>query len=214
VVPLASVQLVAPVTPSKIVAIAKNYREHAKEMNSEVPAEPLFFLKPSTAVIGPGDAIRCPPDSELVHHEGELGVVLATRLTRATPDEARRAVLGWTCVNDVTARDIQRRQAHFSRSKGYDTFCPVGPWIVCGLDPADLRVQVRVNGAMRQDGRTSQMAFDPFTLLSFVSHVMTLLPGDLVATGTPAGVGPLVAGDVVEVEVEGVGVLRNPVIGP
>ncbi len=204
--------LACPVRPSKVVAIAKNYRAHAAELNSEVPSEPLFFLKPSTAVIGPGDAIRVPPQSALVHHEGELGVVLAKPLTRASKEEALAAICGYTCLNDVTARDIQRKQSHFTQSKGFDTFCPIGPWIVTGIDPSDLRVVVRVNGEVRQDGRTSQMVFDIATLLSHVSHVMTLLAGDVLATGTPAGVGPLVAGDEVEVEIENVGTLRNRVV--
>lgn len=201
-----------PVRPSKVVAIAKNYRAHAAELNSEVPAEPLFFLKPATAVIGPGDAIRLPPQSALVHHEGELGLVIGRRLSCASAEEARAAVLGYVCLNDVTARDLQRRQNHFTQAKGFDTFCPIGPWIACGLDPSDLRIVVRVNGEVRQDGRTSQMVFDPFQLVSHVSHVMTLEEGDVLATGTPAGVGPLAAGDVVEVEIEHVGTLRNTVV--
>lgn len=211
--PLESVRIVCPVRPSKIVAVALNWRLHAQELGKELPPETMFFTKPLSALIGPGDAIELPPDSENVHHEGEMGLVVGRRLKRATEAEAREAVLGVTCVNDVTARDVQRRQKHYTRSKGYDTFCPVGPWVVTGLDPTDLRVQVRVNGETRQDGRTRDMLVGPYALLAYISQVMTLEPGDVVSTGTPAGVGPVVAGDVVEVEVEGVGVLRNPVVG-
>lgn len=212
VLPLSEVHLLAPVTPSKVVAVAVNYRAHAAEMGRKIPEEPLFFLKPATAVIGPDASVRLPPESAEVHHEAELGLVISRTLSRASVAEARESVLGVTCVNDVTARDIQRRLAHFSRAKGYDTFCPLGPVIACGLDPRDLRVQGRVNGQVRQDGRSSDMVFGPFELLAFISQVMTLLPGDVVTTGTPAGVGPIRAGDTVEVEVEGVGVLRNPVV--
>lgn len=211
VIALSELTLLAPVTPSKVVAVALNYRAHAAEMKKAPPEEPLFFLKPSTAVIGDGETIRLPPESAEVHFEGEVGLVIGRRLSRATIEEAREAVLGVTCVNDVTARDIQRRQSHYTRGKGYDTFCPVGPVIACGVDPRDLRVRTRVNGEVRQDGRSSDMIFGPYELLSFISRVMTLLPGDVVSTGTPAGVGAIRAGDVVEVEIEGVGVLRNPV---
>lgn len=205
-------EIACPVRPSKIVAVALNWRLHAQELGKELPPETMFFTKPLSALIGPGDAIELPPDSEDVHHEGELGLVIGKRLRRATEEQAREAVLGLTCVNDVTARDVQRRQKHYTRSKGYDTFCPVGPWIVTGLDPTDLRVQLRVNGETRQDGRTRDMVTGPFALLAYISQVMTLEPGDVVSTGTPPGVGPMRAGDVVEVEVEGVGVLRNPVV--
>jgi 2-keto-4-pentenoate hydratase/2-oxohepta-3-ene-1,7-dioic acid hydratase in catechol pathway len=205
-------KLLPPVTPSKIVAVALNYRAHALEMKKPVPEEPMFFTKPTTALIGPDDAIVLPPESSDVHHEGELGIVLSKTLKNATPEEAKAAVLGVTCVNDVTARDIQRKQNHYTRAKGYDTFCPVGPYLVTGLDIEDLRVRVRVNGEIRQDGRTSDMIFGPWHLLSFISRIMTLLPGDLVSTGTPPGVGPIRAGETVEVEIDGVGVLRNRVV--
>jgi 2-keto-4-pentenoate hydratase/2-oxohepta-3-ene-1,7-dioic acid hydratase in catechol pathway len=211
-VPLADVQLLAPVQPSKIVCVGRNYVAHAKELGNELPKEPLIFLKPSTAVIGPGEEIRCPPQSKEVHHEAELGVVVGRTLTRVSPAEAKLGVLGWTCVNDVTARDIQREEKQFTRAKGFDTFCPVGPWIETNLDTADVSVVCRVNGAERQRGWVKDMAFDPWAVLSFVSHVMTLLPGDVVATGTPEGVGPIQRGDWVEVEVSGIGVLKNPVI--
>jgi 2-keto-4-pentenoate hydratase/2-oxohepta-3-ene-1,7-dioic acid hydratase in catechol pathway len=209
---LADATLLAPVEPSKVVCIGRNYRSHARELGNEMPAEPLFFLKPSTSVIGPQQAIRCPPQSKEVHHEGELAVVVARTLTRASPAEARAAVFGYTCLDDVTARDIQRAEKQFTRAKGFDTFCPVGPVIETALDPLEASVVCRVNGAERQRGNTRDMAFDVFFLLSFVSQVMTLLPGDVLATGTPEGVGALHPGDWVEVEVPGIGILRNPVI--
>lgn len=211
-IPIAELKMLPPVAPSKIVAVALNYRAHAKEMNKPIPEEPLFFMKPSSAIISDGEAIVIPRESDEVHHEGELGIVLGKRLTRATEQEAREAVLGVTVVNDVTARDIQRRQNHYTRAKGYDTFCPVGPFIVSGLDIEDLRIRTRVNGEVRQDGRTSDMIFGPWKLLSFISHIMTLNPGDLVSTGTPPGVGPIRAGQHVEVEIDGVGILRNRVV--
>jgi 2-keto-4-pentenoate hydratase/2-oxohepta-3-ene-1,7-dioic acid hydratase in catechol pathway len=210
-VPLADVTLLAPVEPSKIVCVGRNYVAHAKELGNEVPKIPLLFLKPSTAVVGPQEAIRCPEQSREVHHEAELAVVLARPLSRATAAEARLAVYGYACLNDVTARDIQREEKQFTRAKGFDTFCPIGPWIETALDPMDVSVVCRVNGAERQRGHTRDMAFDPFALLAFISGVMTLLPGDVVATGTPEGVGPIARGDWVEVEVSGIGVLRNPV---
>ena len=210
-VPLAQVTLLAPVEPSKIVCVGRNYRAHAREMGHEVPAEPLIFLKPPSAVVGPDEPIRCPEDSSEVHHEGEIAVVVGRALSRATPAEARLAVFGCTCLNDVTARDIQRAEKQFTRAKGFDTFCPVGPVVETALDPLDLTVVCRVNGTERQRGHTREMAFDPYYLLSWISRVMTLLPGDVVATGTPEGVGALRPGDRVEVEVSGVGVLRNPV---
>ncbi len=207
------VSLLAPVEPSKIVCVGKNYRAHAKELGSEVPKEPLLFIKPSTAVIGPGMEIRLPEQSREVHHEAELAVVLGRALTHAaTAAEARRAVFGWTCLNDVTARDIQRAEGHFTRSKSFDTFCPVGPVVETDLDPLEAVVTCRVNGEQRQRGFAKDMVVDPLRLLAFISQVMTLLPGDVVSTGTPEGVGPLRRGDWVEIEVSGVGVLRNPVV--
>ncbi len=211
-VPLAGVELLAPVEPSKIVCVGRNYRAHAKELGNEVPAEPLLFLKPSTSVVGPQGAIRCPEQSKEVHHEAELGVVLGRPLARATAAEARLAVFGYTCLNDVTARDIQRAEKQFTRAKGFDTFCPIGPVVETAVDPLDLSVACRVNGEERQRGTTRDMVFDPFALLAFISSVMTLLPGDVVATGTPEGVGAIRRGDWVEVEVGGIGVLRNPVV--
>ncbi len=211
--PLASLRLLPPVAPGKIVAVALNYRTHAAEMGKAPPAEPLFFLKPPSAVIGPGETIRLPKESALVHHEAELGLVVGRRLTRATVDEAREAIFGVTGVIDVTARDLQRAQGHYTRAKGYDTFCPLGPMIARGLDPADLGLTLRVNGEVRQLGRTSDQIFGPYALVAFISRVMTLVPGDVVSTGTPAGVGPLVDGDRVELEVEGAGVLELEVEG-
>jgi 2-keto-4-pentenoate hydratase/2-oxohepta-3-ene-1,7-dioic acid hydratase in catechol pathway len=211
-IPLADVQLLAPVEPTKVVCVGRNYRAHAKELGNEVPPVPLIFLKPSTAVVGPQDAIRCPEQSREVHHEGELGVVVGRTLTRASATEARLAVFGYTCLNDVTARDIQREEKQFTRAKGFDTFCPVGPVIETAFDPLDTSVVCRVNGTERQRGATRDMAFDVYALLAFISGVMTLLPGDVVATGTPEGVGPIRRGDWVEVEIPGIGVLRNPVI--
>jgi 2-keto-4-pentenoate hydratase/2-oxohepta-3-ene-1,7-dioic acid hydratase in catechol pathway len=211
-VALAEVQLIAPVEPSKIVCVGRNYMAHAKEMGHEVPKEPLLFLKPSTSVIGPGDEIRTPLQSKEVHFEAELAVVVGRSLTRVSATEAKLGVLGWTCLNDVTARDIQREEKQFTRAKGFDTFCPIGPWIETNLDPQELSVVCRLNGAQKQRGYVKDMAFDPFAILSYVSHVMTLLPGDVVATGTPEGVGAMQRGDWVEVEVSGIGVLKNPVV--
>jgi 2-keto-4-pentenoate hydratase/2-oxohepta-3-ene-1,7-dioic acid hydratase in catechol pathway len=211
-VPLAGVSLLAPVEPSKVVCVGRNYVAHAKEMGNDVPKVPLIFMKPSTSVVGPQEAIRCPEMSKEVHHEGELGVVVGRALTRATPAEVREAIFGYTCVNDVTARDIQREEKQFTRAKGFDTFCPVGPVVETTFDPLDASVVCRVNGSERQRGATRDMAFDVFALLSFISQVMTLLPGDLIATGTPEGVGPIRRGDWVEVEVAGIGILRNPVV--
>jgi 2-keto-4-pentenoate hydratase/2-oxohepta-3-ene-1,7-dioic acid hydratase in catechol pathway len=211
-VPLGEVQLLAPVEPTKVVCIGRNYRAHAKELGNEVPKVPLIFMKPSTSVVGPEEAIRYPEQSKEVHHEAELGVVVGRVLTRATAAEARLAVFGYTCLNDVTARDLQREEKQFTRAKGFDTFCPAGPLVVTDLDPMDVSVVCRVNGAERQRGTTGDMVHDPFALLSFISNVMTLLPGDLVATGTPEGVGAMQRGDWVEVEISGIGVLRNPVV--
>ena len=211
-VPLAEIVLLAPVEPSKIVCVGRNYAAHARELANEVPATPLLFLKPPTALIGPQEPIRCPEASREVHHEAELGVVVGRSLSRATPAEARLAVFGYTCLNDVTARDIQREEKHFTRAKGFDTFCPVGPVVETNVDPLEASVVCRVNGTERQRGSTRDMVHDPFALLAYASSVMTLLPGDLVATGTPQGVGPIRRGDWVEVEISGIGVLRNPVV--
>jgi 2-keto-4-pentenoate hydratase/2-oxohepta-3-ene-1,7-dioic acid hydratase in catechol pathway len=208
---LSGARLLAPVTPSKIVCVGRNYPAHAKELGNDVPAEPLLFLKPPSALLAPEAAIVVPAASQRVEHEAEIGIVIGRRLQRATTAEAGGAIFGITCVNDVTARDLQRKDVQFTRAKSFDTFCPVGPWIETRFEPAALTVRCRVNGELRQDGHADQMLFSITTLLSFISNVMTLEPGDLVSTGTPSGVGAIVAGDVVEVEIGGVGVLRNRV---
>lgn len=200
-----------PSPASKVVAIGQNYRRHAEEMGKPVPAEPLIFLKPSTALNAHLAPIVLPPASAEVHHEAELGLVIGRRLSRATEAEAAAAIFGLTCFNDVTARDIQKREIQHTRAKSYDTFACCGPHLVTGVAWGDLRVVCRVNGQVRQDGRTSDMVFGPPALVAFISHVMTLLPGDVISTGTPSGVGRLADGDVVQVEIEGVGVLENPV---
>jgi len=200
--------------PGKIIGIGRNYVEHAAELGNSVPAQPLLFLKPPSSVIGDGDAIVLPPESTHVEYEGEIGVVIGKRIRRATEAAARAAIAGITCVNDVTARDLQRSDEQWTRAKGFDTFCAIGPR-VAPVDPArfaTLEVRCRVNGVERQRGRASEMVFGIVTLVAYVSQVMTLEPGDLIATGTPSGVGPLRPGDVVEVEIPEVGVLRNPVV--
>jgi len=205
-------RLLPPVAPSKIVAIGLNYKDHAAERGKALPAEPLIFLKPPSSVIGPGETIRRPAWAGRVDHEAEMGIVIGrAAYDLPSPEAARAHVLGALCVNDVTARELQDKDVQFTRAKGFDTFCPLGPCIATGLDLAGLAVVGRVNGVVRQQSRTDQLIFDAFHLVWFVSRVMTLLPGDIISTGTPAGIGPLAAGDVVEVEVEGVGVLRNPV---
>ncbi|MGI9104968.1 MAG: fumarylacetoacetate hydrolase family protein [Pyrinomonadaceae bacterium] len=204
-------KLLAPIIPSKVVCVGRNYQDHAAELGNPMPAEPLLFLKPPSSIIGPEAAIELPSVSSRVEHEGELGVVIG-RWARhlGAGDNPLDYVLGYTCVNDVTARDLQRRDVQFTRAKSFDTFCPIGPYIVLAdLDPSDLQVETRVNGAVRQQGRTGQMAFPVPYLIRYISHVMTLAPGDVISTGTPAGVGPLAPGDVCEVEIEQVGTLRN-----
>ncbi|HVC43678.1 MAG TPA: fumarylacetoacetate hydrolase family protein [Candidatus Binataceae bacterium] len=211
---LGAVRLLAPATPSKIVAIGLNYADHAAEGKRELPKEPMLFIKPSTALIGPGAAIVYPPQSTNLHHEGELAIVIGATASQVAAADADRYILGYTCANDVTARDLQRRDVQFTRGKGFDTFAPLGPWIVTGLDPADLAIETRVNGVVRQQSRTSMLIFNCAYLVSFISHVMTLLPGDVISTGTPAGVGPMQVGDVVEVEIEEIGCLKNPIAAP
>jgi 2-keto-4-pentenoate hydratase/2-oxohepta-3-ene-1,7-dioic acid hydratase in catechol pathway len=212
-VPIGEARLLAPVLPSKVVAVGKNYAEHAAEMGGEVPEEPVIFLKPSTSVIGPGDLIPYPSISTRVDHEAELAVVIGRLARRVKAEEAGRYILGFTCANDVTARDIQAKDGQWTRAKGFDGFCPLGPWIETELDPTDLAIECSVNGEVRQASRTSHLTFGPNQLVEFVTRVMTLLPGDVILTGTPAGVGPLAVGDKVEVEIDGVGVLENEV-GP
>ncbi len=210
---LADVRLLAPVLPSKVVAIGKNYAEHARETGSEPPAEPLIFLKPSTAVIGPGDPIVRPVRlSQRVDFEGELAVVFG-RLCRDVPaSRVSEVIFGYTCANDVTARDLQASDGQWARAKGFDTFCPLGPWIETGLDPADVELTTTVNGEVKQQSSTSLLIHDIATLVCYVTAVMTMLPGDVLLTGTPAGIGPLMSGDAVSVRVGGLGELTNPVI--
>ena len=209
---LADVRLLAPVLPrSKVVGIGRNYAAHAAELGHELPAEPLMFLKPNTSVVGPGDAVFHPRQSQEVHYEGELAVVIG-RICRDVPAEgAAEVVYGYTVANDVTARDLQRSDVQFTRAKGFDSFCPLGPWIETELDLADLRVQTYLNGDLVQDGTTKDLIFDVPTLVAAVSSVMTLLPGDVILTGTPEGVGPMTPGDEVEVVVQGIGTLTNRV---
>lgn len=214
-IPISEVAIVAPVSPSKIVCVGRNYREHAAELGNKMPDAPLLFLKPPSAVIGHGDNIELPPESQQVEHEGELGVVIGRKARRINENEdPLEYVLGYACVNDVTARDLQRKDVQFTRGKGFDTFCPVGPFIVSEIDPFKLTVITRVNGKVKQLGRTADMAFSIPFLLRYISGVMTLYPGDLIATGTPAGVSRMVAGDTVEVEIDGVGLLANTIVGP
>jgi len=213
--PLGGLSWRPPISPSKIVGVGRNYRAHAAELGSVVPAEPLLFLKPPSALIAHEEAIRLPSASRRVDYEGELGVVIG-RTARAVPERsALDFVLGYTCVNDVTARDLQKRDVQFTRAKGFDTFCPVGPCLALGVDPAALAIETRLNGVAVQRGRTADMVLGIARLVSAISAVMTLEPGDLIATGTPEGVGPLRPGDDVEVVVTGIGGLRNPVVaGP
>ena len=205
------IKLLPPILPSKVVCVGRNYAEHAKELGNDVPEEPLIFLKPSTAVIGDGDAIIYPNISKEVHFEAELGVVIGKRCKTVTAEQAKDYILGFTCVNDVTARDIQKKENKFTRAKSFDTFCPIGPFIQTELDPLNVKVTSRLNGEIKQNGTTKDMIFNVYQLISFISNIMTLLPGDVIATGTPSGVGPMNVGDTIEVEVEGVGVLKNHV---
>ncbi|GII92653.1 hypothetical protein Ssi02_28840 [Sinosporangium siamense] len=212
--PLAEVRLVAPILPTKVIAIGKNYAGHVREMGGDqLPAEPVVFSKPSTSVIGHGEAVAYPEKlSQQVDFEGELAVVIG-RLCREVPVErAAEVIFGYTCANDVTARDLQQRDGQWTRAKGFDTFCPLGPWIQTDLDPSDLAITTTVNGEIRQSGRTSQLLHDVPALVAYVSAVMTLIPGDVILTGTPAGVGPLAVGDEVSVGIEGIGTLTNRVV--
>ncbi len=215
---LSDVRLLSPILPSKVVCVGRNYADHAAELGNDVPKEPLLFLKPSTSVIGPRDAIRLPIFSKQVEHEAELAVVIgAPGARRADRAAAERAIFGYTCANDVTARDLQRSDGQWTRAKGFDSFCPIGPWITTGLDVSDLEIRCEVGRnpeemEVRQLGRTKDMVFDVPGLVSYISHVMTLLPGDVVLTGTPAGVSPLLEGDTVTVRIDGIGELTNPVV--
>ncbi len=211
--PLAEAKLLAPCEPSKIVALGLNYRDHAVEFGRQVPDEPLIFLKPSTAVIGPDDDIVYPKMSRRVDYEAELAVVISKTARKVSEAQALDYVLGYTCFNDVTARDLQKKDGLFTRAKGFDTFAALGPWIETEIaDPDNLTVEAYLNGERKQHGNTGNMVFSVRRLISFISQIMTLLPGDVIATGTPAGVGPMRPGDVVEIRVEGIGVLRNRVV--
>ena len=209
--PLADVRLLAPSEPSKILCVGRNYVEHARELGNEVSKVPLIFMKPPSSIISNGDTVILPPQSSQVEHEGELVVVIGKRGHRITAENAKRHILGYTIGNDVTARDLQRSDNQWTRAKGFDTFCSFGPWIDTDFDPADAVLTTRVNGQMRQMASTRDMVFNVPTLIAYVSSVMTLEPGDLIFTGTPSGVGELKHGDEVVVEIEGLGVLRNPV---
>ena len=206
-----SVELLAPCVPTKIVAVGLNYRDHAKELGMAVPEAPILFLKPPTAVLGPGRAIVYPAMSRQVDYEAELGIVIKDRVSGVSPARVRPHILGYTCVNDVTARDLQKQDGQWTRAKSFDTFCPVGPWIETDLDPDDLLVESYLNGERRQSSRTSQFVFGVDRLVSFISQVMTLEPGDIIITGTPGGIGPMEPGDEVEVRIEGIGSLKNTV---
>ena len=214
-VPLAHVSLLPPCEPSKIVAVGLNYRAHAAEMGKELPREPLLFLKAPSALLRPGGSVVLPRQSARIEHEGELALVIGRRASHVPAAQALEHVLGWTCLDDVTARDIQRQEKVYARAKGFDTFCPVGPWLETEIaNPQALALELRVNGNVRQRGATADMIFSVAEIIAFVSEIMTLLPGDLITTGTPPGVGPLVAGDSVEVEIAGIGILRHGVIAP
>ena len=205
------VKLLPPCNPSKVVAVGLNYRDHAHELGLAIPEEPVIFLKPTTTVIGPGKSVICPAASSRVDYEAELGVVVKDRTRNIGPEEAPDHILGYTCANDVTARDLQKKDGQWTRAKSFDTFCPVGPWIETDLDPGDLLIQSYLNGERRQSSRTSQLIFNVQELVSFISGIMTLEPGDLIITGTPAGIGPMKPGDEIEVRIEGIGSLKNKV---
>lgn len=210
--PLSSVRLTAPVIPGKIICVGRNYAAHAREHQAEVPEVPLLFLKPPSSLIGPGDQIILPPQSQQVEHEAELVVVIGKRGRWIAPEDAAAYIFGYVIGNDVTARDLQRRDGQWTRGKGFDTFCPLGPWIETAFDPADGVISCSVNGELRQMASTRDMVFSVRQLIAFASSVMTLEPGDVLMTGTPSGVGPLLAGDMCEITIEGLGILRNPVV--
>lgn len=211
-VPLKDARLLAPVEPSKVVCIGKNYYAHAMELKEGAPPEePLIFLKPSTSVIGPEDEIEYPPDCKRLDYEAELAIIIGKRCRNVQPGKFKDVIFGYTCLDDVTARDLQKSDGQWTRSKGYDTFCPIGPWIETELDPFDVKVESRLNGKVCQSDSTKSLIHDIDKLVSYITRVMTLLPGDVIATGTPAGIGPMQSGDTIEVEVAGIGVLRNSI---
>ncbi|HEY59922.1 MAG TPA: fumarylacetoacetate hydrolase family protein [Anaerolineae bacterium] len=209
---LQAVKLLAPILPGKIIALGRNYPLHAKEHGQEIPEVPILFFKPPSSVIGPEQAILLPPQSRQVEHEAELAVIIGKRGRWIPAEKARHHILGYTIANDVTARDLQHRDQQWARAKGFDTFCPIGPWIETELNPADVLISCRVNEELRQMSSTREMVFSIPQLIAFISSIMTLEPGDMILTGTPAGVGPLLDGDMVEIEIEGIGTLRNSVI--
>src|SRR6478752_1935268 len=210
--PLADVRLLAPILASKVVCMGKNYAAHAAEMGGVAPEDPVIFIKPNTAIIGPNIPIQLPADANPVHHEGELAAVIGRPCKDVPAARAAENILGYTIANDVSARDQQRKDGQWTRAKGHDTFCPVGPWIVTDLDPSDLAIRTEVNGEVKQDSRTSNMIHDIGAIVEWISAVMTLLPGDLILTGTPEGVGPIENGDTVSITIEGIGTLTNPVV--
>ncbi len=203
------VKLLSPCLPGKVVAVGLNYRDHAEELNLQLPDEPLLFLKPQSSVIGPGDKIIMPPQSARVDYEAELAIVIGRTASKVAADKAKDHIAGYTCLNDVTARDLQSKDGQWTRAKSFDTFCPIGPWIETALDPSDLKIELYLNGECKQNSRTSNLIFDCFKLVEFISHVMTLFPGDVIATGTTSGIGPMKNGDKVEVRIEGIGTLTN-----
>ncbi len=209
---LSGVKLLAPCSPSKIIAVGLNYRDHAKELGFSIPENPILFLKPPTAIIGPADRIRYPAMSRQVDYEAELGIVIRDKVRGIPPEQARKHIFGYTCANDVTARDLQKKDGQWTRAKSFDTFCPVGPWIETSLSPDDLQIEAYLNNERKQFSRTSQFVFPVNELVSFISQVMTLEPGDLIITGTPAGIGPMHPGDTIEVRIEGIGSLKNRVV--
>lgn len=208
---LSDVRLLPPCVPSKVVAVGLNYRDHAEELNLQLPQEPLLFIKPATSVISHGDTIILPSQSSRVDFEAELAVVVGKAAKHVSRENAGEYIIGYTCLNDVTARDLQNRDGQWTRSKSFDTFCPIGPWIETEIDPEDLSIELYLNGETKQKSRTSNLIFSPAVLVEFISSVMTLLPGDVIATGTTSGIGPMKAGDIVEVRIEGIGSLTNPV---
>lgn len=208
---LEDVRLLSPCLPTKVVAVGLNYLDHAKEVNMPVPEEPLLFIKPSSSVIGPDEVIVLPPESTRVDYEAELAIVIGRTATRISRADARDYILGYTCLNDVTARDLQGRDGQWTRAKGFDTFCPMGPWIATQFNPDDAGIELYLNGELKQRSRTSNLIFDPCRLVEYISAVMTLYPGDVIATGTTSGIGPMKAGDSVEVRIEGIGSLVNTV---
>jgi len=209
---MGEVKLLPPCTPSKIVALGLNYRDHAEEVKMDLPEEPILFLKPSTSVIGPGDAIVYPRVSRRVDYEAELAVVMKMRARTVPLERAKDYILGYTCFNDVTARDLQPKNGQWTKSKSFDTFAPIGPWIVTDLDPHNLEISTYLNGERRQHSNTKHLVFGPLQLVSYISNIMTLLPGDVIATGTPSGIGPMLIGDKVDVVIEGIGTLSNYVV--